>query len=297
MTTDSLLTRNGMKLILNRAYKSSPDYNPVSDFKISDDTSVFLESDTDLEENIIPISGAETVDDCETADWTESADATADSLNSTSYKENANSINMGKDGTASTTASYSKTTTSVDGTSKDLCLWVYIADTDDLASSNALTIRFGSDSSNYYQKQYDRSELSDGWNFLKIAISSEFDTTNGSPSISSLDYSYIAFETTNTSDTITSGDLRMDYWHVVESNDYIKSIESGYPQVDENSLIVSMRAKLTTTEANGHAISKIGWFNDDASRLMEGGANFSAISKSSSDILIFVTKRRVRNKS
>ena len=296
MASDSGLTRDGMKILLNRSYKTTPDYNIVSDFKVSDDTSVFFETDTNVEENIIPIIGMETADDCDTADWTESADATAETLNTTSKKEGDASLNLGKDGTGSTTASYNKTTTSIDGTSKDLCVWVYVDDTDDLAASNALTIRFGSAAGDYYQKAYDRADLADGWNFLKIAISGGFDSTTGSPVIGALDYSYIAFETTASGDTITLGDLRMDYWHVVSLDDYIKSLEASYPLIDESSLIVSLRGKLGTTNANGHLISKIGWFNDDSSPLMEGGANFDGYSKTNSELLIFVTKRRVRNK-
>jgi len=295
VTTASKMNKNGIIVLMNRAFKGTPDYNEVSDFKCSDDTSIYLETDTDIEENQIPLQNIETVDDCETADWTESTDAEGETLNSSSYKEGTNSLNLGKDGTSSTTASYSKTTSSLNGTSKDLCLWVYVATLSDLATSNSITIRFGSDSSNYYQKAYDNADLTAGWNFFKIAITGGFDSTTGSPSISALDYSYIAFETTDTGDTITLGDLRMDYWHLVSSGDYFKALETGYPLISEEDLQVTIRGKLTTTEGNGHNISKVGFVNDDATRKLITGSNFDSYSKTNDDILIFEQIIRVRN--
>ena len=49
MSYDSLIVDNGKKIILNRSFKSSPDYTAPSFFKVGTGTTTPTVSDTDLE--------------------------------------------------------------------------------------------------------------------------------------------------------------------------------------------------------------------------------------------------------
>ena len=106
-------------------------------------------------------TAAETVDDCDVADWSDSADMTT-SVNTSEFKEGDKALNATKDAGAAAAAYTEKTTTSVDFTSKELSIWLYVKDStalNKLATTNALSLRFGSDSSNYYQWDFDKATI------------------------------------------------------------------------------------------------------------------------------------------
>lgn len=152
-----------------------------------------------------------TVDSCDTADWTESADATADTISGKLIQGNS-SIAMGKDGTASSSINYTKTFTSIDGTGTRLKLAVYIKNKDELAETSSLSIRLGTDDSNYYNVNLNRSSLKNGINEFDFKLTDL--GTSGSPDISDIAYAYISFSVSSDSDTITHGNLKMDYWRL-----------------------------------------------------------------------------------
>jgi len=291
------ITTDWGNIILSRTYTNDGTYSIPGKYKLGIGITDAGVSDTDLEK-AIPITGTETVDNCGTANWTESTDAIADATNATTYKEggsetDAKSLSLGKDGTASTLASYYKSTTSVNGTSKDLMVWVYIINSaalNKLASTDCLEIRFGSDSSNYYKYTRDRSDLSTGWNLIKIAISSGFDSTTGTPVITALDYSYIGFTTTNATDVFTSADLIMDLWLVASSGDYTGTYDTGYPSINTSTLEVTTRATVLSTEANGYPVTEMGFFNTDTSPVMQSRDLFASLSKSNTDEIVVVSK-------
>ena len=159
-----------------------------------------------------------------------------------------------------------------------------------LAATDGLEIRFGSDSSNYYKYTRDRSDLSTGWNLIKVAIPGGFDSTVNSPVIGSLDYSYIKFTTNNATDLFTSADLIIDLWMVASSGDYLKNFESGYPTINNSTLEVASRCVLLSTEANGFDITEAGMFNTDSTPTMISRDVFSSDSKSSTDEIVIVSK-------
>lgn len=148
-------------------------------------------------------------------DWQDSADASAAALDTTNFQEKGASIKLGKTGTGGATFSYTRTlAATVDGSSAtEFAIWlnpVIATDYDKLASTDALELRIGSDSSNYKSIKFDRAELIVGWQRLKVTISDMTDTS--SPDMSALDYLSVILKTTNASDTITSGNILMDYW-------------------------------------------------------------------------------------
>lgn len=155
--------------------------------------------------------GTVSVDDCETADWNDSADMTT-ATNSTTFQEGTKSLSLTKDGTATATASTSKTTTNVNFTGKDFNMWLYVISTavlQKLAASDCLVIRFGSDSSNYYEWTKDRADLEVGWNQITELDISNAETT-GTPVILSSDYTYIGLTAIGSATTWSTDDILMD---------------------------------------------------------------------------------------
>jgi hypothetical protein len=197
-----------------------------------------------------------------------------------------------KSSTTSNSFNVSKTTTSLDGTSKDLLVWLYI-DSGALvkiASTTSVLIRFGSDSTNYYEKAVHKSSLSAGWNFLKTAITSGFNRTNGSPAISALDYTYLGFQTANVSDTLAAGDLVFDSIRLASADDYFKDVDSLSHDTTDASVTILKR--LSVTEANGFLIDGSATFNDDS---MFSKEKIFPFSKSSTELVKITEKFKFRN--
>ena len=284
----SIITSQGKNILLNRGYQDSPSYSAPSKFKVGISQATPSVSNTDLTVPI-PISGTELVDDCETADWSDSADMTT-SLNDTTYKEGTYALDLTKDAGASDTATTDKTTTSRDFTDKQLSLWIYIKDATayaKLSTTDCIEIRFGSDNSNYYVYTRDASDLTTGWNLIYFT-SATADSTTGSPVIASCDYSYIALKADAAATTWSAGDFIMDDWKVSSSDDFFKVVVTNYPIFNETNKEVTMRAFLSTVEANGYDINGFGWFNTDSTEKLFSIDEFTAESKSDTDEFVFI---------
>jgi|TARA_Y100000034_G_scaffold95237_1_gene115575 hypothetical protein len=293
MATGSIITNNGKIIVLNRAYKSSPDYTVMSQFKVGYDNGTPAVASTDLD---FPIAthDTEAVDDCEAADWTDSADMTT-ATNATYFKEGTTGLDLTKDAGGSDTASTDKTTTSVDFTSKELFVWLYIIDVAmlaKLAATDCVTIRFGSDNANYYVYTRDAADLATGWNVIRFT-SATADSTTGAPVITACDYSYIAIKATGAAITWSVNDLVMDDWKVASATDYFVTIDSGYPSIDETNNEVELRGTLPTTHGNGYDIDGFAWFNTDSTELMGTENTFTDESKSDTDEFLFICKHRI----
>ena len=294
MGTGLAISNNGKKIALNRTFKASPDYTAPTVFKVGIGTTTPTSNDTDLE-TPVPLSGEEIIDDCETADWSDSADMSS-SLNSSTYKIGSNSLNLTKDGTASVNASVSKTTTSLDFSDKKFEFFLYIDDTatlDLLATTDCLTIRFGSDASNYYQWTRNKAELSIGWNYINNITDDNEDSTTGTPDNANSDYSFIQLTTTLSASTWTAGKVAMDDLRLASSGDFTQTFVSGYPVFDETNIQATTRALLNSLEANGQELTEFGLFNTDATELMWGHSVHTALTKSSSTEISYVQKDKI----
>lgn len=289
MANGSIITDSGRKIIINRSYKSTPDYTVPSSFKVGISNSTPNVANTDLD-NPVPITGTEAVDDCETADWTDSADM-GSTLNAVTFKEGSNSLSLEKDGAGSATYSTSKTTTSRDFTSKTLFVWLYLTDVTDLVATgtDAVTIRFGSAAGHYYQKGWDISVLAAGWNLLYFTSASA-DSTTGAPALGAMDYSYIALTCDLAADTIAADRILMDDWKVASSDDFTKTFLTSYPTINDTTFEVEIRGQLLTTEANGYDINGFGLINTDSTVLLHSEDTFTAESKSDTDQFTFIVK-------
>jgi len=292
MATGGTVTNLGLNIMLDRTFNGSPTRSVISTYKVGSGTTTPAAGDTDLEIPV-PLDGTEAVDDCETDNWTDDTD-TDSALNSSTYKEGSNSISLEKDDTNGTTFGVHKTTTSRDFTSKTLFVWLNITDTTDLvASGTAVTIRFGSDASNYYYYNVDISDLSNGWNLIYFDSAGATGTT-GSPVIGSCDYSQIILNTDLAADTIAADRILIDDWKLASSDDFTGSYESGYPSFDYTNNEIEIQCRVTATQANNFSVSEFGLFNTDGTPLIYSHDVFTAISKTSSEEIIFIAKSRLR---
>lgn len=182
-------------------------------------------------------------------DWQDSTDAVAASLNSNEELEGEYCIDLGKSGTGSPTATYSRTlASSIDCSyATKFMLYINIDSTSAylvLKDTDCLTLKIGTDDSNYYSYSFDRNNLLVGWQSPVINISDM--SVTGSPGLNQLQYLEISFETSNATDTVSSGGWGMDYWALfvplsfddTELDNPLTtfSFSSGYPRVTTNSV-------------------------------------------------------------
>jgi len=294
MANGDTFTTNGRKIMINRFAKTTPDYTVISKFGVGINNGTPSIASTALDYPVA-ITDTEAVDSCDdTAGWTASGTNSV-TLNSTTYKEGTGALNLVKSDGSSATYSVSKTTTSRDFTSKTFFIWVYINATAYalLATTSCLVIRFGSDSSNYYYFNVDKASLTTtSWNLIRFTTATATGTT-GSPSIAACDYTYVAIVTANATDTFIAGAVIMDDIKLASSDDFYKTIESGYPVINETTMEVEYKGVLTTIEANGNNINGLGFFNTDTTYKMASESTFTAESKSDTDQFTFITKVRL----
>lgn len=113
---------------------------------------------------------------------------------------------------------------------------------------------------------------------------------------SSPDYSIVSvFKIGTGTNTPTTADTDLQTpvtgWY---SGGDTKPFESGYPIIDEDTQEVTIRCRVTSTEANGNLITEFGIFNTDSTALMESRDVFTSISKSNTDEIIFIAKNKLQ---
>jgi len=255
----SLMTTKGFNNLLNSGYKAVTSVPTKINIGIGSSTP--SESNTALNKKI-PIENTEQVDSCDaTTSWNASTDSSI-SVNTTLYKEGTGSLNIYKDGVTGTTFGASKTVSSFNFTDKDLWVFIYVADITDLVGTGtALTLRFGSDSSNYYYYDMDVSTLSNGWNYPVFNTSTATGTT-GTPAIAACDYFEIIGNVDLAADTVDEGDFMIDDIKLASETDYDKDFDTDTLVVDENANSVSYEATVSLTQANGYPLTEQGHLND-----------------------------------
>jgi len=291
MTNGSVVTDKRLKSFLNSEFLGTNNV-PVYGL-IGYGTSTPSTGNSELD-NQIAVQDTESVDDCDAiTGWTAGTDSVV-SQNTTTFKEGTASLNVYKTGTTGTSFSASKTVTSLDFTSKDALQWIYVKALADLVTTGtAATIKYGSDSSNYYYLDVDISSLTAGWNPISFN-SSNITGTTGSPVIASMDYYEIEFNTDLASDTITEGDIAIDDIRLASSGDYLATFQSTYPSVDESALKATERWKIGSTGANGYDITEQGV--KDAAGNLKSRAVYQAITKTNTKLITFVNITKIRNK-
>ncbi len=177
---------------------------------------------------IVDVSSIALLDACDaTTGWSSSTDAASISLDTSDKRQGTGSLNLGKTGTASVNAFYSKTLSPiVDCSSKDLTIDMKFASSTVINKINRISIYLGNSGgiTNSYEFRVARSSLSTGWKRYSFKTSDVLTRINGAPSLSSINYIRVNIETNNASDTITLGDIKMDYILAAPITDYYGDI-------------------------------------------------------------------------
>jgi len=207
--------------------------------------------------------------------WNNSTYATAASLNTSDFTEGTSSINLGKS-TGGAVFTYSRTLASVvvatGMTQVNFRInFLDLADINKLKSTGCFIFSFGNDSSNYYSVTFDRADLSVGWSYFEVLISSMTET--GTVDLANIDYINLTFETTNATDTIATGNILMDYfafYRDISSNESAligeitrSAQETGYPSISGNQ--VSFYSIVTKATGNTYSYNYVGLFNANSS--------------------------------
>ena len=299
MVNNTIITNNGRKIMINRISKDTPDYSIPANMRAGINQEDVEKIQTALTEDI-PLKGLETGDDCDAiTGWSANGTNTI-SLNTTNgeFKEGTGCLNIIKSDTSSVDIEASKTITSLDFTDKKIWCWVYLDETDvydELETTGAITLRYGSDSSNYYYKTFNKSDLIAGWNPLYFSVPSATGTT-GTPTITACDYFYIKLTTTDATDVWVEKKVRLDYIRLASNDDYILTNMTGYPSVDETNHEVSRKYHLPTTSGNGFFINGFSVENTDSTILTHSLTKFGGDSKSNTDEWMIIVKDKIGDK-
>jgi hypothetical protein len=297
-------TRDGAKIYLYRANTqnanlSATEYLPESQFGVGVNEVTPLISAASLTQNVPIYNG--TINDTGANTLTGSSGGEDSTANTTTFKPGASSNDNTAQNLITNTSNTEKiwviSNLATAGTSVNrdhYCgLWLYFKNDslDYLTTTTAVKIRLGSDSSNYYFKNYDKSFFVNGWNWLDLGKVSDLDIT-GSPT-ATLSYFYININTNNASDSWSEGDVIYDLLRSWTDSDLYKDYTATYPLIDLNNLEVTKQGYLTSLEAVGFNINGYGDYNQDSSRKLGSKVKMTTRSKADTDEFIFINKDRI----
>lgn len=187
------------------------------------------------------------IDSCDVATgWTKGGDG-GDPAVAGALVQGSHCVSLSMTGTSTTSASFTKTVTSVDGTGKRLRVSIYIKDPNELAEASALTIRIGSAADKYYVRVFRREELHAGINEFDMLITDM--GLSGVPVIAALVNVFIDFSVPTTADTVAAGNVMMDYWRLEDPSELdITDVDVFYATLDTDSKrVYGSRQTLTAT--------------------------------------------------
>ena len=293
---------NGVKILLDRGYQNdgSTTLTAPTEFKVGQNQATPAVTDTDLDEPV-PIGNGTVNDDGDNQlTGSSGGDNTTDNTNifkpgagvSDDVAQNliANNTNVSK---IWTIADLSANGANITGTSR-AAIWLYINDAADLAkfksSGTAVELRLGSDTSNYFFKQWTVAELAVGWNWLNTGTTAVNALSENGTVAGNIDTFVIVITTNNSTDEFATGDVIYDLLRTWVAGDLTKTITST--TIDDAALTVQIRSDVASTEANGFNIDSHGLFNTDGTPLMEGLENFTAESKTNTDEFIFTVQNQ-----
>ena len=214
--------------------KNTP-VNLISRFEVNTE----LPSSSPIWKNLIYTQ----LDSCDaTTDWSAGTDGVI-TLNTTnaSVKEGTGCLNITKTGATQASVLFSKTIpTARDFTGTQFRLYFYCEDLTELAATGtAVQIRIGSDSSNYYYRNFTRTDISSAaWSSLTLDHNTS-DTTNsgttGTPTPTACDFIAINVTYASSSTTVSTGDMRMDDFRFNDEIDLNVDLTTGRIQITDAS--------------------------------------------------------------
>lgn len=181
-----------------------------------------------VDEYVADDSDPLTLDECETADWSQSGVAIDETVDGSDKVFGNYSLNLGVSGAG--TATYTKTFTSVDATGYNAMRvwWKFAAGA--LANLTTVTLRMGSDASNYYEWNIDPADLiEDPWYFYTTRLNS-YTSVTGTPDMGALAYIGIIFTATG---AISLGDIHIDRITVRDNPFTVNHCQKGFKQFDD----------------------------------------------------------------
>ncbi len=295
--TGSVITNEGKKIILDRAYKSSPTYSIPSKFKVGISNGDPLVTDTALDIPV-PIDNG-TVNDGGDNALTGSSGGDNSGDNSVTYKPGAGvTDNVAQDLIANNTnatkiwtiADLSANGTNIVGT-LPFGLWLYVKDSTTLAkfksAGTCLEVKLGSAVGDYYSKTWEASDLATGWNWITSNLVAVEDLTETGTVAGNIDTFIIEVTTNNATDTFAAGDVVYDLLRTWLAANLLGSMDSGYPSINESTLKVTMRCTLTSVKANGFPLDAIGLQNTDGTPKVSDIDVHTDESKSDTDEFVY----------
>ena len=290
-----IITNGGRNVILNRAYKSSPDYTVPTNFKIGINNGTPLAADTALDYSV-PIADGTTCDDGSNT-FTGSSGGDNSTNNTTTFKAGGGNIdvtaqNLIANGTNATKIwTIAALDTNIDQT-LPYGFWLYIKDVyaimKFIIGGTALRVKFGSDTSNYFYQTFTVAQLEIGWNWITSNITAVEDLSETGTVAGNVDTFIIEIITNLAAQEFAEGDIVYDLLRQWQTTDLIQAFVSGYPTFDESNYNVTIRCYLGSTQANGFLINAVAFQNIDSTPVVTDISSFTAESKSDTDELVFV---------
>jgi len=294
MAVGGVITTNGKNVMLNRTYKSSPDYTTPSVFSLGIGLTTPVAADTAVEIRV-PIEDGTTNDDGSNT-LTGSSGGANSTNNTTTFKQGggnsdvtaqnliANDTNVNKIWTIADLSSAGTNMTAAE----PMAYWLYIKDATALAKIVSVTVRLGSDASNYHYQTTLVANLAVGWNWITSETTNVEDLTETGTVAGNIDTFVLVIVTNNATDTFVAGDVVYDLLRQWAAADLIKIFSSGYPTFDEVNQVVTIRAHLTSIQANGFDLSEFAVLNTDGTPKLTSHDVITAESKSDTDEFIFI---------
>jgi hypothetical protein len=309
MANGSIIVDTGRQIIINRAYKATPDYLVPTQFKVGISNSTPDVGDVDLDIAIPITDGTINDDGSNTGNLVGSAGGTTSTDNIITFKPGGGTTDVTAQNLLANGTSVSKTWTianlaaagTVMTASEPFGVWIYMDETAvyDLlaAAGTVLELRFrtnGDGAGLYFEYVRTKAQLTSGWNWVTsgTAIMSSLTQGGGDPS-GVLDEVILIITTAVAATTFSAGECVWDLLRGWAESDLVKDYISGYPVIDETSFEVETRGILVTTDANGFDINGFGNFNKDATSLMSGEDTYTAESKSDTDQFTYIVKDRL----
>jgi len=179
---------------------------------------------SDFSGNVENLTDFVLLDNCEThADWVHTDDAAAPTLNNTTYREGAGSLNLIKTSTTGKIMTYTFTAgAATDFSENDDVIWLYIKDATALGKIDTveLAITDATIATHNYEMSYDVSDLAVGWNLIFIDYTNSEVITTGNPDIVNIDIHRLRVNVNNNADTIAAGDIIIDNLHMADVYNY-----------------------------------------------------------------------------
>ena len=188
-------------------------------------------------------------------------------------QEGSGCLDLRRSGGSASTLYFRQQSNSYDFTDRTVAVWYYFGDVSFLVEDEAVELRFGSDSSNYWSRSFNRNNLQSGWNLLSMKAETATSMI-GSPTLTSCSYTALNVTFLNPAFPLNGDGQGMDFWRLsdtrVQNMDRAASVgdHSTHTTAIITATGVNSNARGMAFEANVHS-------RDSLDHLAEMGDIFS----------------------